>query len=91
MTMFQHDFTNDEAKVDDITFTFKDKNPDRKWYQIWKPFRVDREITIHNANISIEFDEIDKKGSVIYKVTADTSHIAKSIEKAIDDTRTSKV
>lgn len=70
------------VKVNEFTVTFHLKNDDRKWYQIWKPLTVDREITIYDADIDVRETDIDRNGTITYTVTADTTDIANKVMKA---------
>lgn len=72
-------------KLQDLTMSYSSRNPDRKWYQIWKPRWIDHEITINNADIKIsEPKEVD--GSLEYTLTADSKTIAKEFaDKIIDE------
>lgn len=50
--------------IQDLTLNYKAKNEDRKWFEVWKPRYLDKEVTIYNAEIIIGDEEISKDGTV---------------------------
>jgi hypothetical protein len=76
--------------INDLTLTCEVKNPERSWYQVWKKRHIPKEITIHNADITIADEVIDKDGTIIYTLHASPKDIAKEFEKSLNDTPRNK-
>lgn len=66
-----------------LTMQYEIKNIDRKWYQVWKPRYVPKEVTIHDADITIGNEEIDENGNVSYTVKASPKDIVVKFEQAV--------
>lgn len=70
----------------EMTLQYQVKNGDRKWYHLWKPRFIQKEITIHDVEINVGKEQIDKDGNISYTLTASPKDIARQFEQAINDT-----
>ena len=68
-----------------IPLGYKERNQDRKWFELWKRRWIPKQHIIENIEINTEEESVRSDGTVIYKVSVDTSDVKKKVDKFVKE------